>query len=318
MGAPRVVIGIDGGGSKTRCLVADLQGQTLGEGLAGPANYQVVGAQQAAAHVQAAVDQALGAAGRTLADVAAAGVGLAGVDRPDDQATMRQALAFLAPAAVAIASDAHVALYGALNGAPGAVVIAGTGSVALGMDAAGNTIRAGGWGWILGDEGSGFDLGRRALNAALAAFDGTGPATTLVEGICAAWRLDSLRQVVRKVYQDLPQARVEIAGLVPLILQAATAGDAVAHEILQHGGTQLGHLAATVLRRLSLPPATPPRVAVTGGVLTGSTIVRQAMAAALQAELPTATLIDPHRTPAEGAVLLALRLIHEPLEGTRR
>ncbi|MDB4893831.1 MAG: hypothetical protein JWN15_93, partial [Firmicutes bacterium] len=165
----RIVLGIDGGGTKTRCLAADGAGCILGEGLAGPSNYQVLGMDGAVAAVMAAVAEALGVAGADLADVEAVCAGLAGVGRPEDHAVMTAALPFAAPVKLRVVPDAHIALAGALGGQPGAVVISGTGSIAYGIDAGGRTARAGGWGWLLGDEGSGSDIGKRAIMAALAA-----------------------------------------------------------------------------------------------------------------------------------------------------
>ena len=302
----RFVAGIDGGGTKTRCLVADGSGRVLGEGLAGPSNYQVVGLPGAVASLSEAVTRALAAAGVGPGALAGVCAGLAGVGRPEDKAALAGALAFLAPARVLVVEDARIALAGALAGGPGTVVIAGTGSIAYGVDGAGQTVRAGGWGWVLGDEGSGFDIGRRALAAALAAQDGTGPATALGQLICAAWELERLDQLVRRVYADVAAARPEIAGLVPVVVAAAEAGDAVASALLAQAGHDLGALAAAVLRRLDLPPGVPPVAAVTGGVLSGVPAVRAAMAGALTLQVPGAALIDPRESPAEGAIRLAL------------
>lgn len=302
----RVVLGIDGGGTKTRCLVADRAGTLLGEGLAGPSNYQVVGPDAAAAAVVGAAEQALARAGLALADVDAAVAGLAGVGRPEDQAAMRRALAAgFATAALAVVPDARIALEGALGGAPGAIVISGTGSIAYGLDAQGQTVRAGGWGWILGDEGSGYDIGRRAVAAALAAGDGTGSPTVLQERVCSAWGLERIDLAIRRVYADLPAAKADMAALVPLVMAAAAGGDEVAAAILRQAGEQLGALAAAVLRRLGLPDGAAQLVAGTGGVFTGCAAVREAMAARLAALAPTASLIDPISSPAEGAVRLA-------------
>lgn len=317
MTAPQALLGIDGGGTKTRCLVADLTGQILGEGLAGPSNYQVLGLKDAATNVRAAVQAALAAAGLTLADVAAACAGLAGVARPEDHLAMKEALSLLLPAQIDVVEDARIALEGALGGSPGVVVISGTGSIALGLSTAGELVRVGGWGWLLGDEGSGYDIGHRALNAALAALDGVGSPTSLGERIMQAWQLERLDQIVGRVYQNLPQARVDVAGLVPLVMAAAAEGDDVAATILVKAGRDLGRLAATVLERLALPPALPRRVAVTGGVVTNSDIVREAMGASLSERFPQAAIMDCLRTPAEGAVAMAKALLN-PLVTPRR
>ncbi|HYF90910.1 MAG TPA: BadF/BadG/BcrA/BcrD ATPase family protein [Symbiobacteriaceae bacterium] len=311
MALHRAVIGIDGGGTRTRCLVADVEGRVLGEGLAGPTNYLVTGRQEALANLEEAVRAALAAAGAPLSSVVAACAGLAGVARPEDKPWRDCALAFLAPAKTLVVEDARIALEGALGGVPGVVVISGTGSIAMGLSPSGDLIRAGGWGWLLGDEGSGYAIGRQALNAALAALDGIGSPTTLGARIIGAWQLERMNQTINRVYQNLPQARVEIAGLVPVVMAAAAEGDAVASAILVRAGRDLGHIAAAVLGRLELPAGTPRRVAVTGGVITGSAAVRGAMVTALSERVPEATVSDCLRSPAEGAVAMAALLLKE-------
>lgn len=342
------LLGIDGGGTNTRCLVADLDGNVLGEGRSGPSNYQSVGQERATAHLKAAVEGALAAVGLTLADVVVAGpargksgapvaghgstasaagaktgagagaakprlaavcAGLAGVGRPEDQPVAREMLSFLGEVPLLAVSDARIAAAGALEGAPGVNLIAGTGSIAFGIRPDGEVVRAGGWGWILGDEGSGFSIGRAAIQAALGAQDGSVPPTALTAAICAAWELERIDQLIRKVYADPAASRIEIAGLAPLVVTAAEAGDQPAQAILTKAGTDLGGLAVTALRRLALPEAAPQIVALTGSVATRVQYVRAALQAHLAEHAPGAQLIDPRRGPGEGAILLAQGLV---------
>lgn len=309
MATSQVVLGIDGGGTKTRCLVAGLNGAVLGEGIGGPSNYLVVGLEGAVANLTAAVEQALSAAGCSLADVAAVCAGLAGVGRPEDQAAMTQgiseALALPAGAPLRVVPDAHIALVGALQGRPGVNLISGTGSIAFGLDEEGRLVRAGGWGWILGDEGSGFTIGKQAIAAGLAALDGTGPATALGEAIRQRWGLPGLQQVTGRVYRDVTAARTEIAGLVPLVVEVADAGDEVARAILARAGQDLAGLAAAVLRRMGLKE---PLVTATGGVAEGVAAVRRTLAERLAELMPAARLVESAGSPAEGAVLMAREL----------
>lgn len=305
----QVVLGIDGGGTKTCCLVADAAGRILGQGMAGPSNYHAIGVEAAAGNVRAAAEAALAAAGSGMAAVAAVCAGLAGVGRPEDQQMMAQALSCFAPARLSVVSDGRVALAGALGGQPGVILIAGTGSIAFGLDSAGQTHRAGGWGWILGDEGSGVTIGRQALMAALAELDGTGPATALTGRVCAAWRLERPDQAIRQIYADLPRAKADFAALAPLVIAAEAAGDGVAREILTRAGHDLAALAAAVLRRLALPAGSPAPVAITGGVGSASAVLRAALREKLTDLAPQARLIDPVEEPAAGAVRLALELL---------
>jgi N-acetylglucosamine kinase-like BadF-type ATPase len=309
----QILLGIDGGGTNTRCLVAALDGTILGEGRSGPSNYQSVGQERASAHLRAAVEGALAAVGLTLADLGAGALaavcaGLAGVGRPEDQAVARQMLAFLGDAPLITVSDARIAAAGALEGAPGVNLIAGTGSIAFGIRPDGEVVRAGGWGWILGDEGSGYSIGRAAIRAALGAQDGSVPPTSLSAAICQAWGLKRIDQVIRKVYADPVAARIEIAGLAPLVVTEAESGDQQAQAILLQAGIELGGLAVTALRSLALPAGMPQIVALTGSVATRVQLVRSTLQAYLAQHAPGAQLIDPRRGPGEGAVLMAKAL----------
>lgn len=302
-----VVIGVDGGGTHTRCLVADLSGRPLGQGEAGPSNYHAVGRARARESLQQAISRAMARASVDASQVKAACLGLSGVGRPEDEAAVRPLLDFLAPAPIRLVSDGRITLAGAFDGRPGVIVIGGTGSLVLGTNAAGDVTRAGGWGWILGDEGSGFFIGRQAVMAALAAWDMTGPETILQERILVAWGLEVITQVVPLVYGDLHAGKTRLASLAPVVLQAAADGDGVAQAILQQAGSDLGHQAAAVLFRLGLVnQAQPPRVAYTGGVLTGIDTVREALQATLRERVPGALLVPCEKSPVEGAVRLAL------------
>lgn len=303
-----IVIGIDGGGTRTRCVVADLSGRLLGMGKAGPSNYHSVGLETAAANLEQAVREALAKADRSVADVTAVYAGLAGAGRPEDRAQLTPLFDFVQPARVEVTNDGVVALEGALDGAPGVILVAGTGSIALGKAADGSIHRVGGWGWVLGDEGSGFDIGRGALVAALAALDQRGPKTSLGERIVAEWQLERLDQVVGKVYADPGKVRMEIAALAPLVATAAAQGDAVAKALLVRAGVALGDLGAALLQRMALPAEIEPLVATTGGVATSNQTVRAALEERLIERIPGARLVAGRYSPAEGAVRLAIRL----------
>lgn len=314
MESRRVLLGLDGGGTRTRCLVADLSGKVLGEGRGGPSNYMSVGRERAGDGLRQAIDSALEQAGRSTADVAAACLGLAGAGRPEDQAVIRSMLAFLEPAPIQIVSDGRIALAGAFDGGPGVIVIAGTGSSVFGLGPGGELLRAGGWGWLLGDEGSGYFLGRSALAAALSALDETGPPTDLGARICRAWGIDRLEQALKRVYGDLHSAKTELAALAPIVFEAAGAGDSVARSLLSQAGRDLAVQAASVLRRLGMtgadPRENPPGVAVTGGVMTPGSVVVEAFRQNLAELVPGARVVECLGSPAEGAVRLAVQMLN--------
>ena len=177
--ARELVLGVDGGGTKTRAVIMDSRGRVVGEGAAGPSNPLRVGISNAAAAIREAVDKACVMAGVQRSDLVAAEIGLAGVRRGDLRLRMREALSGLAIDVLEVVTDADIALYGATDGEPGIVIIAGTGSICCGTNARGRHECAGGWGPLAGDEGSGSWIARRALRAIGCASDGRGPDTEL-------------------------------------------------------------------------------------------------------------------------------------------
>lgn len=296
-------VGVDGGGTKTAAVVTDASGQVLGRGESGPSNYHGVGLETATASVTRAVQAALSAAGLARTRPAAACFGLAGAARPEDVALLLPGLAPLA-ATVRVTHDAAVALAGATGGAPGVIVIAGTGSIAYGEAADGRSARSGGWGWLLDDAGSGFDVGRRTLQAVIRAADGRGPATDLTVLVQSHWGLASVDGLIGKVYHPLI-GREEMAGLAKLAATAASAGDEVARAIWQEAGEALAEQAAAVMRTLSLGAAP---VAPVGGLWRAGALLQQPFADRLAALAPGARIGPPAMGPAEGAALLARRM----------
>ncbi|MBA2755691.1 MAG: hypothetical protein H0U40_14725 [Chloroflexia bacterium] len=194
--------------------------------------------------------------------IAAAWIGLAGIDRPTDRERLLPALSTLATT-VEVGNDAELIL-SALPDARGVAVIAGTGSIVLGRDARDEITRAGGWGHVFGDEGSGYELGRRALQMAARASDGRGPETALLPGILAAWSLTDPSEMIEQVYFHVEKAG--IARLAGVVLASAAAGDAVANALLDESVDELALAVEAVARRLDFPGGAVP-LALGGGLL---------------------------------------------------
>jgi glucosamine kinase len=257
---PSRFAGVDAGGSKTLAVVVDEQGRELGRYTAGGANHQAVGLERAAAQVREALAGAARAAGAELP--AAAWVGMAGIDRPGDMELWLPVLRPLA-GAIRLTNDAELAL-AALDGAVGVAVIAGTGSIAWGRDARGQTARAGGWGHVIGDEGSGYDIGRMALQAAARAADGRGPETALQGLVLGHWELASPGEMIGRVYPDGDKA--SIARLAALVFAAARAGDRVASRIVARASGEVALAALAAGDRLDFADGRLP-LALAGGLL---------------------------------------------------
>jgi len=301
--APEYVLGVDGGGTKTHAVIADEHGRVLGEGFAGPSNPLRVGVNTAAAAVREAVDQACDAAGMRRADIVAAEVGLAGVRRADLRERMRESLIGLGVNSVEVVTDAEIALYGATGGAPGLVLIAGTGSICCGRNARGKRGCAGGWGPLAGDEGGGAWLARRALQAVAQATDGRGPATTLCQAACAYFNVSTADDLSLALYAP-SMTNERIAGFGRQVVEAAQKKDAVAREIITEAGRELGKAAVAVIRKLQMEPERF-QVAYVGGVFRAGELILSPLREVVTRTAPQAYFAPPQLAPAIAAAQMA-------------
>jgi N-acetylglucosamine kinase-like BadF-type ATPase len=254
-------LGVDGGGSKTLAVIVNQSGEEVGRGLAGGANYNSVGLDAAVQNVRTAVEQATRAAGRGL-PLVRAWLGLAGIDRQADHDLLHPRLSDLAEQ-VLLTNDGELLLAG-LENAVGVVLISGTGSIALGRDADGRRARSGGWGHILGDEGSGYIIAQQALQAVVRASDGRGPQTALRERILQAWNLQNTDELIGEIYGEPDKAK--IASLSSWVMISARAGDQVAATIIQHAARELALAVNAVCQALGFSHQDIP-LALGGGLL---------------------------------------------------
>jgi N-acetylglucosamine kinase-like BadF-type ATPase len=300
-----VVIGIDGGGTKTRAVVVTVEGEFLGEALGPSSNFQVLGPEKMARVLDECIQQALEVAGRKDLRLRRISAGLAGVGRPSDRERALQAMRELGfDAEYQVDSDAVAALTGAFAGGQGIIVIAGTGSICFGKGADGRVERSGGWGYLLGDEGSGYYIGQQAIIAALKDLDGRGPATQLRSALERRYGLERIDRIIPKVYQGEID-RTEIANLAPLVFQTAAQGDAVAQEVIQRAGEELGKLAAAVARRLTWSDKVV-RVAPIGSLFRQIHVLAPHMERELRKAGVPFAMVSPMFDPAVGAALLGL------------
>jgi N-acetylglucosamine kinase len=310
--AETFVVGIDGGGTHARALLATPAGQVVAEGAGGPANFQAVGEEATRASVEQALDAALAAApGQPVGreSIGAFAAGLAGLHvRADYDRFTALARAVLPASRVRIYNDGEVALAAATGGAAGIVVVAGTGSIAFGADRHGRHMRCGGWGYLLGDEGSAYAIVIAAFRAASFAADGRAPASTLVPAFCQALGVPTFDDMLRPVYGPPAMTRHQIAALAPLVARCAAEGDAAARAVLATAGEDLATMPSTLARRLELGASAFP-VACSGGVWKAGEFVREPFRRRLLAEWPGALVGDPLLTPAAGAALLAIELL---------
>jgi glucosamine kinase len=298
-------LGLDGGGTRTTAWVCDARGRVRGRGTAGPANPVTVGLAAAEREILDAAKRAIAAAGGKHLEAVC--LGLAGADRPMVSGPLLRWLRKRLPAQFhLVTSDAEIALEAVGGREPGILIIAGTGSIAYARDLQGNLVRAGGWGATFDDAGSGFDLGRQAVHAALRAADERGAPTTLLKMIPRALGVSRIQEII-----ELGLTPAEIASLAPLVIRSADAGDAVARKILDEAGSELAELAVALIRRLGLQNRSAC-VVCAGGLLEGSAAMRRSLACHLHARAPRARLLRLQRHPVEGALALALRKGHRP------
>ncbi|AWM39698.1 N-acetylmuramic acid 6-phosphate etherase [Gemmata obscuriglobus] len=299
-----VVLGIDGGGTGTVALLAvpdaGAEGgwRLLGRGEAGPSNRHAVGTDAALAALNEATTKAFAAAHLPRASVRAACLGLAGAGRPGDQEIVREwAARVRLSAAVEVVEDAALLLAAGTPDGVGVAVVAGTGSMAYGRRADGTTTRAGGWGPLLGDEGSGYSLALAGLRAAVRAADGRIAPTPLTERLLAALKLARPQELVEFVYRGCDRAA--LAALAPVVLDVAEEGDPAADHIVREAAGELAAAAAAAAKALGFGASFP--VALAGGVF-GAGCYRERFRAALADRGLTADPLSFVREPAEGAV----------------
>jgi N-acetylglucosamine kinase-like BadF-type ATPase len=303
------LLGVDGGGTKTEAIVVDGSLSIMGRGLSGASNPLRVGMDQAASNIRRAVLEAAQEAGIKLKDVAVACVALAGISHPVHFQMMREALdRALRVKKLQLTTDARAALAGALDAGPGVVVIAGTGSIAFGINSQGQEARSGGWGYALGDEGSGYDIASRALRAVVASFDGRLQETLLTDLICRKLGVKEVADLPTVIY-DKRRAWMEIAELAKLVTEAARRGDQVAISILAEAGRELGCLARSVIEKLNMRRESF-RVAYVGGVFSAGRYLLDPFAELVRRVAPGAQIGPPLASPVIGAAKLASA--HQP------
>lgn len=273
-------LGIDGGGSKTTCVVGDETSQ-LGAAVAGPSNITRVGEARARESLHEAIRRACSAAKIDPRLVGSACVGVAGVSSKDVAERVRKMIAEVISGKIEAVGDMEIALHAALGTGYGVVVIAGTGSIAFGRDARGKVARAGGWGFAVSDEGSAHWIGRMAVAAVLRVADEviddevvdrgvSQPTSVLFREMSSIWKLESCEQLARAA-----NSNPDFAALLPAVVSAAEAGDEVAGQVLAQAGGELSKLANIVVRRLFREHKAAIPLAMAGGVFRHALKVRE-------------------------------------------
>lgn len=306
-----IVLGIDGGSSHSRALLEDATGRRLGQREAGPANRHTAGQGEAEAALR---DLVVGLLHDHQGEAVAIGAGISGVDRPQDRHWVSRVIGEAVEGVgchvvqIEVTNDALTVLFAQTRGNAGICLIAGTGSIAYGVNQTGQTARCGGWGPRLGNEGSAFWIAHQAALRVVWAADGRGPQTRLTEAFCAFLGISEVDGIIPAVYQPSfgPEAWARFA---PLVFAADRAGDGVATELVERTAAVLAQQVCAVARRLHLAASLPEIPLVLSGALLQAQWQRL-HSPFLQACQKEALLLAPAllvREPAEGALWLARR-----------
>ena len=314
----RCVLCIDGGGTKTVCVLATLDGKVIGRGSGGPTNPNLVSALEINETLQKAIQEAIQNLPELQIEAVCggiAGVGASEEKRVEVSNVIGQILStppfchalskrFNPSVNIEVVSDVVITLVAGVGKRHGIVAISGTGSVVYGETVKGQRIKVGGWGYLL-DEGSGYAIGRKAIKEILRAYDANGKTTLLAQKVLNVWNLSSMQDVVNYIYQKTTKP-TDIANLAKIVNSAASAGDESAKDILRKTAKDLYFNIAAAIKQIDFGKEGATLV-LSGGVLTNIKIVSEIIIKKVRAELPAITAIQLCREPVKGAIILALR-----------
>jgi N-acetylglucosamine kinase-like BadF-type ATPase len=315
MNKPLYIIGIEGGATKTIAVLCALDGIILSEAQGGPSNFHNIGIEKTVNTLLDLIQTCCHSVGCNVSQIGAVVAGLAGAGRVLDQQRITDNLLEAARMRnfnlekVFIESDARIALEGAFSGKPGIVVIAGTGSIVFGKDEHDRVYRAGGWGRLIGDEGSGYAIGREAFHAVAKLLDGYGEKTKLVKLFDEKSGLGTQEAIIDAIYGE----KYDVASVVPVVIEAASKGDQVAKKILVHASSDLVEVINTVLRKMNKGRKGIQKrsLAFVGSLLMNDNFYSRKIRSVIKREVPLVSIRHAESSPVVGAALMAIRLSSE-------
>jgi len=304
----KLILGVDGGATKTICAIANEDFRVIGVGAAGPCNYNVVGIKDAHRNVEMAIQQAyLSIEDEKLrnktAEIGCFGIG--GLTTQHDyEIISNQIIPYESAKNRVIVNDVIVAFYAVTNGEPGIVVVAGTGSIAYGVNSKNESMISGGWGWLIGDEGSAFYIAKQALALAAKAYDGRGRKTALTNMFKEEFKVEDFKDIVPKIYHEVTSAN--IASLSKVVFSAAKKGDKIAIKILKEASEELGRAAVAIARKI-FTKNERITVGVSGGVFRAEPIIWTYFKEYVSKRLPNAAFTPPVKYPVIGALIMGYK-----------
>ena len=300
-------IGMDGGGTKTKCVLTDENLNVLHECSGGPSTFILIGVDTVCNTMFDLINECIEQAGITFDQIESAVIGTTGAGRRSDAETLEQGFTdFLKSKQLAlkkfrVESDARIALEGAFGGNPGSILIAGTGSIMFGKDESGEIHRVGGFGRFIGDEGSGYMIGRKGLMAAAKSFDGRGAPTLLTGYIRDEFGIDDPSKLITEIYKN----NFDIASAAPLVIRAAENNDEVCENIIDEESDNLMLHARAMKKKLQVPGM---KVAPIGGTISTDNYYASKFREKVRKFLHEVEIIPAKYPPHIGAVIMAKNL----------
>lgn len=300
----RYFIGIDGGGTKSHCVLCDENLNVMYESKSGPTNFLMIGTDTVANTIVNQLEECIKNQNITFDDVEGIVLGTTGAGRRSNAEQLENAIINLANSKginfskFRVESDARIALEGSFSGKPGSILIAGTGSIMFGKDSESNIHRIGGYGRWIGDEGSGFSIGKKGFIAIAKEYDGRGSQTTLSDLVKENFSIASAEQLINKIYSE----NFDIASIAIDVVECANKGDEVCQQILKEEATELFWHVVSCLKKLNLKTLD---LSLIGSLLTNDNYYSKLFKEMVNKNLPQVTIKEPDYIPAVGAVLMA-------------
>jgi N-acetylglucosamine kinase-like BadF-type ATPase len=304
------LIGFDCGATKTECAVADINGKILYTTTGGAANYLVTGADGTSKIILSLLNDCIRKFNTDYSKIENIVIGAAGAGRREDAKKLESSLHKIFSAdgikikSLKVVSDAQIALQGAFPDEAGCILIAGTGSIIYGKDEKGNIYRVGGFGRLLGDEGSGYSIGRKGLQAAAKYFDGSGDVTLILKLIEDKYSINSADELITKVYKE----NFDIASIAEVVIIAAENEDQIAHHILLEESEELIHHISTMMKKMDTIDL---RVSFAGSLILNKNFYSDMLCDKIKTSLPSVKIVTPKHSPIEGAILLAKEMLND-------
>jgi N-acetylglucosamine kinase len=297
-------IGIDGGGTKTKCLLTDENLNVVSESTGGPSNFLVIGTEKVSATIVNLISDCVEQSKIRYEDISAIVLGTTGAGRRSDAELLEKSVIELSEKRgitlnfFRVESDARIALEGAFSGKPGSIFIAGTGSIMFGKDKFGNIHRVGGFGRFLGDEGGGFRIGQRGLNAVAREFDGRGEKTLITELLRTEFSIQSPEELITEIYRN----NFDVASVAPLVIKAALLRDNIANEIIDSESDEV------ILHIISMRKKLNEEImylSFIGSLLTNDNFYSYSVKEKIFVRFDDVIVKDAENSPEFGAVLMA-------------